>query len=138
MNDPLAHLYAETGAGVPDEELELPTRSTSIDALNAVDAEAEEISDADVEELALLVFPRVNDGTFTNEDAVELGLGSLIDGDDLALNRVGIRVFRSIIEKRLGAHAFAHIEEIDAGDFIVFRIPNGRGETSLTLRKADQ
>lgn len=103
----LAHLYGDVLAE-DDEELELlklaASKTTSFDELNAETGELEEISDHDAEELALLVGSRVwaPEG-FPDEEAAELGLGDLDDGE-LVLNPVGRKVLRLLADK------FAHRE----------------------------
>lgn len=120
MTDPLAHLYAETGAGDPDEELELPVVETSLEKLTAErGAHDEELSDRDLEELVLLVKTRLNMGGLSDLEAAELGLGTIIETPpayyegpggtknrvpiperDLVLNATGRAVFLRLVEDR--------------------------------------
>lgn len=101
----LAHLYAETGTEDDDEELALlkaaAASSLSLEELTAAeDLAEEELSDHDLEELALLVGSRVwgPDG-LPDEDAAELGLGDLEPDGELVLNTVGRKVLRILVEK---------------------------------------
>ena len=105
-DDPLAHLYAETGAGDLDDDVELPARETSLDELTAErGAEPEELSDHDLDELVLLVGARLDAGKgLPDQDAAELGLGELVDDADgeteLRLNEVGRAVLRRLLEQQ--------------------------------------
>lgn len=105
-DDPLAHLYAETGTGPVDRDVEIPTRETSLEELTDETGGPEEISDEDVEELALLirsklVAARESIAGVTDAEAAALGLGTL-DDDELVLNDVGRRVIRKILELDTG------------------------------------
>lgn len=102
MTDPLAHLYAETGAGpVDDDELEeLPTVTVTEEELHRdFSAEAEELTDHDAEELALLLEADTSD-----ENVVALGLGDWVrdaDGDrDVKLTPAGRKVLGLIIDRK--------------------------------------
>lgn len=98
--DPLAHLYAETGSGPAGEEL--PVRETSLEELIAETGGPDEISDSDVDELALLVLARIDAGTLTDDESVELGLGTIGDDGELEPNNVGRRVVARAIWLRFG------------------------------------
>lgn len=105
MTDPLAHLYAETGGGDVDEELELPVVETSLEKLNAeLGADVEELSEHDVNELALLVGSKLENGGLPDEEAAELGLGTIVELEDgeleLDLNSTGRAVLRRLLEQR--------------------------------------
>lgn len=108
MTDPLAHLYAETGAGDLDDVLDLDAVETSLDELNSeTGAHAEELSESDLAELAVLVGARLEDeGGLPDEEAAELGLGEIreVPGADfdheLVLNDVGRAVLKRIVEQR--------------------------------------
>lgn len=97
--DPLAALYAETGAG--DDE-DLPTRETTLDELTAETGAPDEISDADVDELALLVLARIDAGTMSDDEAVALGLCTLDADGAIVPNDVGRRTVSRAIELRFG------------------------------------
>jgi hypothetical protein len=121
VTDPLAHLYAETGGGDVDEELELPVVETSLEKLTAErGADVEELSDHDLDELALLVGAKLEaDGGLPDEEAAELGLGTIVEHEpalyrgpggtinrapipdrELVLNSTGRAVLRRIIAQR--------------------------------------
>lgn len=98
--DPLAHLYAETGSGPVDDEGLGIERSTSLEELTAeTGAEEEILSASDLEELYLLVVARLGSRSLTDEDAAELGLGDLVDGE-LVLNRTGRAIVSRLIDER--------------------------------------
>lgn len=104
MTDPLAHLYAETGGGDPDEELDLPVVETSLEKLTAErGAHAEELSERDLEELVLLVRARLESGGLPDDEAAELGLGEIREAAgadldrELVLNETGRAVFLRLV-----------------------------------------
>lgn len=104
MTDPLAHLYAETGHGLPDDEGP-PIVETTLDALVADPGETEEVlSESDLDELALLVKGKLEAGGLPDEEAVELGLGTIeeLAGADfdreLVLNSTGRAIVRRLID----------------------------------------
>lgn len=76
MNDPLAHLYAETGV----DDVELPVRETSFDELHAVRAEEEHLSDSDVAELVVLLRGKYPTQPVPATEMVELGLADFNEG----------------------------------------------------------
>lgn len=97
-SDPLAHLYAETGLG-PDEDLGLE-HSTSLAELHAETGTFDEdLSEADLSELYRLVVARLGDHGLPDEEAAELGLGDLVDGE-LVLNRTGRAVVSRLLDER--------------------------------------
>lgn len=111
MTDPLAHLYGDFAG---DEDLEEPpVVAVSLDGLNSeVDPEhVEQISDHDLDELALLVRSKILGTGLTDHESVELGLGEIVtvegtlDQDELALNDVGRAVFQRIADWRAAAVA---------------------------------
>ena len=101
MTDPLAHLYAETGAGPDPEELEdLPTVTVTEEDLHRdFSDEDEELTDHDAEELALLLEADTSDA-----NVVALGLGRWHvddDGDrDVVLTPAGRKVLGLIIDRK--------------------------------------
>lgn len=99
MTDPLAHLYAETGLG-PDEDEDLGLeRSTSLEELTAESGDFDEtLSESDLLELVRLVRARLDGPGLPDEDAAELGLGDLVDGE-LVLNRTGRAVVGRMIDE---------------------------------------
>lgn len=99
-DDPLAHLYADFA----DDDLELPTRETSLAELLAVAPEPEELTDDDLDELALLVKARIEGPGLPDEEAAALGLGELRDGE-LLVNDVGRAVLKRLAD-RLSAAEF--------------------------------
>lgn len=136
MSDvPLAHLYAETGSG-PDADEELPARETSLEELTAETGAPEEISDSDVEELAVLILGREH---VSDADVVELGLGEIVDGE-LALNRAGLRVVRRMLEKRYGDRLAEELVVEETDEQIVFNhySPSTRARSTMTFRKVDR
>ena len=118
--DALAHLYAETGGGDVDEELELPVVETSLEKLTAErGAVDEELSEHDLAELALLVAAKLEAGGLPDEEAAELGLGTILEHEpafyegpggtknrvpipdrELVLNATGRAVLRRLVEER--------------------------------------
>jgi len=96
MTDPLAHLYAETGADDPDVDVELPVETVTLDELVNTEPDAETISDHDLEELVILVKALLAAGKMDDIEAVDLGLGVIAD-DELVLNDVGVAVFRRLV-----------------------------------------
>lgn len=105
MTDPLAHLYAETGGGDLEDDLELPVVETSLEKLTAERGELEEeLSEHDLAELALLVGSKLEAGGLPDEEAAELGLGTMVelaDGElELDLNSTGRAVLRRLLEQR--------------------------------------
>jgi hypothetical protein len=93
----LAHLY---GDALAEDDLELEelkaaaARKTSLEELTLEqDVDDDELDEHDLEELAILVEAKIADGTFSYEEAAELGLGEIRDLDDgdreLVLNETG-------------------------------------------------
>lgn len=107
--DPLAHLYEDFADDV-DEDLDLPVVEVSLDGLNAeVDPERDEqISERDVDELAILVKARLDaDHGLPDREAAELGLGDLSRADlddpdslELVLNATGRAVLARLVDER--------------------------------------
>lgn len=121
-DDPLAHLYAE-GLETDSDEIFASAVETSLARLNAeVDPErAEEISEHDLAELALLVGARLDSGgSLPDEEAAELGLGEIVivgptpeelEGEarggpaattsrEFVLNEVGRAVLKRLVDER--------------------------------------
>jgi hypothetical protein len=100
-SDPLAHLYADAlvdDEGTGELEEDLPRRKVLLEQLLEHEAHDDEIlSDADVDELATLIMQRPE--LRADEQAVELGLGSVVDGE-LELNLTGRRVLARIVERQ--------------------------------------
>lgn len=112
----LAHLYGDAGPVDDDgEPVNLPVRETSLDELTNHQAGAEEFSDHDVTELALLVEEAQRTNTSSDEFLAELGLGEFyalevevtepggepeLEEDKLfGLNALGLAVTRRMAER---------------------------------------
>lgn len=116
--DPLAHLYAE-GLETDSDEIFASAVETSLERLNAdVDPERDEqISERDVDELALLMAARLDaDGGLPDDEAAELGLGDLIVSDrgeepELVLNATGRAVLARLVDER-----FPGLRQADNGE----------------------
>lgn len=123
MTDPLAHLYAEGLETDRDEvarsamdhlahlyadedDLELPVVETSLEELVAIAPEPEELTDSDLDELALLVKGHLERGGLPDEEAAALGLGEIhvvrrdyeVDRE-LVLNDVGRAVLKRLADQ---------------------------------------
>jgi len=117
MTDPLAHLYEL------EDDLELPTTGTTLEALTAeTGTDDEDLSESDLDELALLVKTLLAGPGLPDDQAAALGLGDVVDFDgdrDLVLNATGRRVLRRLIDEdqRTGsanARLLVELEEIDS------------------------
>lgn len=102
MTDPLAHLYADFA----EDDEDLPVVPTSLEELVAMAPEPEELTDDDLDELALLVKARVEGPGLSDEEAAALGLGEIvdIDGDlELVVNDVGRAVLKRLADRMSAA-----------------------------------
>lgn len=117
-NDPLAHLYVDALAEEADVELDLPQRTTTLEALEQAEPEPEpEPAERDVIALAGILSDEIAGSGLgigdLDEILFELGLADDHDEDgDPILNPTGLAVVKTILDRFVtGARQFAAIAD---------------------------
>lgn len=101
--DPLAHLYTLDDVDDDGAEIEIPTRTSSLEELLERTADVEDFTERDADELALIVADQIEAGTMTPTESIALGITEVDDPD--TLTPIGKAVVKRLLDRVVFAHA---------------------------------